>query len=264
MTTKGATVGLKVPFAKQIPIALDDPFVATGAPGAAAVSVVDVAGIDVVQALRERDLPGARERRRRRVRLVAHLEVRVKRGEVPRDVRPEISCEPFRRTMQFRVAIVFAGNEQRGNLEPYVRLAPQVDERLEHGLELREAEPVIELLSETLEVHVGGVHVSVEFGPRIRSEVARGHGNSRDAELAACIGGVDGVFGEDDGVVVGERDRPAPQAQRGPGDLFRRSSVRQAVPLARLADVPVLAKTTAEIAPGSAKRQHAGARQEMI
>src|ERR1700739_3617925 len=56
VTAKRATVNVEVPFAKHIPVALAESLAAPGAARAAAISVVNVAGIDVVQALRERDL----------------------------------------------------------------------------------------------------------------------------------------------------------------------------------------------------------------
>ena len=85
---------------------------------AAAFSVVDITSVHVAQAFRHRDFTGARERGRRSVGLVAHFEIGVKCAEVPRYIGAEIFGDPFGSAVQFGVAVVFAGNEKRGDLKP--------------------------------------------------------------------------------------------------------------------------------------------------
>ena len=86
-----AAVGGQVPVAQDVPVAFDQQLAAAGAPGAAAVAVVDVAGVGVAEAVGRRDRAGAGQSRRRRVRLVEHAEIGMERREVQRDVGAEVS-----------------------------------------------------------------------------------------------------------------------------------------------------------------------------
>jgi hypothetical protein len=73
-----------------------------------------------------------------------------------------------------------------------------------------DAQLVIEVVGEGLEVDVGGIHHRKELARRLGVDVAGGHGDVADALLAAGQRGVDGVFGKDHRVVVGEGHASAP------------------------------------------------------
>src|SRR5579871_3247906 len=79
---------IEIPLAKIVPIALDQDFVALRAPRAAAAAVMDIPHVNIPQPLGQRDIPRACQRRGWRARLVEHLEVRMKRREMPRHIRP--------------------------------------------------------------------------------------------------------------------------------------------------------------------------------
>src|SRR5205823_11806891 len=102
----------EIPFSKLIPVALDQQFAATWTPGAATLAVMDVSGVNVIQTLRTRDLASAGERCRWRVRFIEHLEVGMKRREMPRHLRPQIFSKPLGRAMQLGVAVILPRNEQ--------------------------------------------------------------------------------------------------------------------------------------------------------
>ena len=87
---------------------------------------MDISSINVVQTLRTRDLACAGERCRWCMRFVEHLEVGMKRREMPRYVRPEIFRKPLARAMQLGLAVVLAGNEQRRDFKPDVRFASEI------------------------------------------------------------------------------------------------------------------------------------------
>ena len=53
----------------------------------------------------------------------------------------------------------------------------ELDERVEHRLQVRAAELHVELLGEALEVDVGGVHLRVELARAARRDVAGGDGD---------------------------------------------------------------------------------------
>ena len=61
-TTVFASMIDQVPLTQLVPVAFDKKFAAPWTEGAAAIRVMDVAGIDIVQALRESYLPRAVQR----------------------------------------------------------------------------------------------------------------------------------------------------------------------------------------------------------
>src|SRR3546814_5984294 len=85
------------------------------------------------------------------------------------------------------------------------------------------AQPLVEAVGEALEVDVGGVHPAIELGARIRVDVSGGDRDVLDALLAAGGRDVDGIFQEDDRIVVGIGDGTAPGLPRGGGDGLWRS-----------------------------------------
>src|SRR5438876_771199 len=117
VTARSATAVFKIPLTELVPIALDEQLTATGTPRATAIAIVDISSVNVMQTFRARDLSRARKRRRGRMRFIKHLEIRMKCREMPRHIRPQIFDEPFRRAMQFVVAVVLAGDQQRRDFE---------------------------------------------------------------------------------------------------------------------------------------------------
>src|SRR5438105_12691058 len=115
---------------------------------------MDVARIDVAQAVSQADLPRAGEYAERRRRLVQHLEVGMEGGEVQWHVRAELTMDPARERIDLRVGIVLAGDQQGGDLQPDRRLVPQVLQRVQDGVEVPETEAAIEVLGEPLQVDV--------------------------------------------------------------------------------------------------------------
>src|SRR5207244_565186 len=78
-----------------VPVANDDGTVATRTKSAATFRIVHVAGVDVAQAFRERDVARASQRSGRGMRDVGELVVGVKRGEMQRDIGTELAHDPF-------------------------------------------------------------------------------------------------------------------------------------------------------------------------
>ena len=101
-TTVFASMIDQVPLTQLVPIAFDEKFTAPWAEGAAAIRVMDVAGINIVQALRESYLPRAVQRLSWSARLVEHFEIGMKSREVPRHIRSEVFGEPLRGAMNLR------------------------------------------------------------------------------------------------------------------------------------------------------------------
>src|SRR6266853_1450495 len=189
-----------------VPVAHDQGLGTAGTESRAAIEVVHIAGVDVAQTFGQRNVARAGQRRRGGADDVGHLVVGMESGEVERHVRSELACNPLALGLDLRVGIVLAGNQQRGDLGPDIGLVVEIDERVEHRLQVRAAYLDIELVGEALQVHVGRVHLGVEVATRLDSYVARRHRDRLNAEIVAGIGGIHRVLGENHRVVVGKRD----------------------------------------------------------
>src|SRR5439155_24924735 len=86
-------VGQLVPL-DHVPVPLNHTLPATGAGGGLPGRVMHVARVHVAQAPLQGDPPGHPQRLRRGTRDIHHLEIRMERGEVQRNVRPEMLAEP--------------------------------------------------------------------------------------------------------------------------------------------------------------------------
>src|SRR5262249_52941462 len=117
---------------------------------------------------------------------------------------------------------------------------------------------------ERLQVDVGRVHDGVKVAARLLRDVSGGHGHGFHADRATRLRRIDGVLGEDDGIVVRERDAGAARLARRLRYLLRPSRIAEPLHLPSLGDVPILAELAPEIAPCRAEAEHAGPRQEVI
>jgi hypothetical protein len=161
-------------------------------------------------------------------------------GEVHRHVHAQLARDPPALRADLPVGIVLPGDEERGDLVPDVGFVLEVDQRVEHRRQLRARELHVEIVGETLQVHVGRVHLRVELAARLRRDVARRHRDREDAVLVARVGRVHRVLGEDHGIVVGERHAAGTALHCGARDRIGRRGIHEAVHLARLGDVMVL------------------------
>ena len=122
-----------------VPVAHDHRLAAPGAEGRTPLAVVHVAGVDVMQAFRQGDLARPGQRRSRRGHDIHHLVIGMERREMKRHVGSQLAHDPLRLGLDFGVGIVLAGNDQVGDLEPDVGLVLELDERVEHRLQVRTA-----------------------------------------------------------------------------------------------------------------------------
>jgi hypothetical protein len=184
--------------------------------------------------------------------------------EVKRHVGPELFHDPFAQSANFLRRIVFSRNEQRRDLDPGLRLVLHVAERVEHGIERAGAKLAVEILSESLEVDIGGIHGGKEFRPRRLADIAGCHRHGLHASLAAGDGDINRIFKEDHRVVVSEGHRAGAASHGGLRDRLGRGVLLEPVVGAGFGDVPVLAELAREIAPGGAERENRRSRQEMV
>jgi hypothetical protein len=184
--------------------------------------------------------------------------------QVQGDIDPQVLGDPVAHAGDLVGRVVLAGDHQGGELEPDLGLALEVEQGVQHGLEVGEAELVVEALGEGLQVDVGCVHAGEEFRPGFGGDVARRDRHGPQARPAALAGRVQGILGPGHGVVVGEGHASAAQAQGGLGDLSGGGLFTEGLDLVGLAHMPVLAEAAAQVASGRPEGEHAGAGQEVV
>src|SRR5207245_7630681 len=101
-----------------VPIPRDHGVTAVRAVGAAALGIVHVACIHIVQAVPQRDLARARQRRGRRRRYVHHLVIGMEGGEVQGYIWSQFRCDRAALGVALGVRVVLAGYEGRRCWEP--------------------------------------------------------------------------------------------------------------------------------------------------
>src|SRR2546427_366365 len=104
---------------------------------------------------------------------------------------------------------------------------------------------------------------------RAFSSVAGGVGNLSSIlksgwKAVKCQRDINGVFGEDDRIIVREGHSLAAEPLRRPGDRLWGGGIRQAVDLTGFADTPILAELAAEVAARRAEGEHAGAGVKVV
>ena len=260
----GAVAVFEVPADDVVPVALDEGFAAVVAEGGVAFGIVDVAGVGVADAVLHGDAAGLAQGFGRRGGYVAHFPVGVEGGEVDGDVGTQAFDDPLGHGLKFGFGVVFSGDQQGGDFQPGVGFALDVFQRFQHRLQVGAGEFPVEFFVEGFQVDVGGVHVAEELGAGFGGDVAGGDGDRANAFFAAGLGGVDGVFQEDDRVVVGVGDAAAAELARCFGQLFGGGGLLQRVHFARFAHVPVLAELAGEVAAGGTEREHGGAGKKMV
>ncbi len=264
LAVRAMTLRCQGVVANRVPVADDQWLVALRAVGAAAAAVVDIAGVNVVQAGIAGDLAGLGEGGRWCCRGVGHFPVRVEGREMQRHVRAEFAGDPLRQLGDFADAIVVAGDEQGGDFQPAIGAMVDVNQPIEHCWQVRAAELAVKVVGEGLEVDIGRIHHRKKLACRGLMDVARRHRHIVDAQLAAGEGGVDGVFGKNHRVVVGVGHALRAVAFGGLGDGLRAGGVHQAIHVFGARNVPVLAELAGEIAARRAKGKDAAAGVKVI
>ena len=133
---------------------------------------------------------------------------------------------------------------------------------------IRFATPATDLLvkpfCESLEIHIGRVHVSIELLSGRITHISCCHRDRFDASLAAGLRRIDGILVKDDRIVIREGNRAAAEFRRRACNGLRRCFLRQRLHLARLAHVPILAELAGEVAARRAEGEHRTSRKKMM
>lgn len=216
--------------------------------GGLVFGVVDIAEVGVVDASVEGYLSCMKECVVWGSWGVLHFVIGVEGGEVEGDIWAEVIDDPVTEGAQFVGGIVFAGDQECGDLEPDVGLVLEVDECVQDGLELGLCEFSVEGFGEGFEIDVGGVDGLEELCAGVGADVAGGDGYGFDAFTLCGLSDVDGVLSPDDRVVVGEGDAAAAAVFGGVHDCYWCGERGEGVHLSTFGDVPVLAELAAEVA----------------
>jgi hypothetical protein len=93
---------------------------------------------------------------------------------------------------------------------------------------------------------------------RLGMDIAGSHGNRMDATFVAGTGSVDGILGKNHRIVVGKCNTCTVRRLCSQCDGLRAGLIHQAIHILRLADIPVLAEFTGQVAPRRTKGKHRG------
>ena len=149
---------------------------------------------------------------------------------------PRCSTIQRRQLVDLVVAVVVAGDEQRGDLHPHA-VGDQPLQRVEHRLQVAAAHLPVEVLGERLQVDVDGIHPREQLLARPVAHVAGADRDRADAGGVAGVGDVDRVLEEDDRVVVGEGDAGAALRRGRAGDASPGSAASASVSISRLLEM---------------------------
>ena len=247
-----------------VPVANNQCSMATWTESGTTFIVVNIAGKNVMQTGVKRNLAGLGQGGGWRGRNITHFPVGMEGSEMERYIGAEFFGNPTGEFLDFLRAVILAGDEQGGDFQPATGFVVDVGEDVEDGLQVGDAELVIETVGEGLEINVGSIHHSEKFTRRFRVDVAGGYCHIANAQLAAGEGRVDGVFGEDHRIIVGVGNGIGTVAFGGLGNGLRTGAVHQAVHVFRLGDVPVLAELAGEVAAGGTEGKNAAAGVKMV
>ena len=178
-------------------------------------------------------------------RPIHHPKIWMERGEMDWDVWAKLLEDPVAHPSELFRRVVAIGNDEIGDFEPNIRFVFQVTKRIENGFQARIRDLAIEILCKGFEIHIGCVHVNIEFTTRFRRHIACRYRNTLNPERAASLGGIDGVLRPDDRIVVGKCHTLASEFVGRVCNQFRLRNGAQLGNLSRFRDIPVLAKLAA-------------------
>ena len=194
---------------------------------------------------------------------VAHPVGRMEARDVPGDPRVDPPDEGGE-GLEFRSAVVPAGDDQRGHLDPGTHVVQEADVLL-HGFEAGAADLPVVLLGKALQVDIGGVQEPPEF-PQGRL----GHVSVRDEDVPQAAPGrkpgrLQGELEEDRGFGIGIGDAFRSGPEGGLHHLLRPDRIARdpAVVPRGLGDLEVLAVPAAEVAAGAGDGEGPAAGQEV-
>lgn len=140
--------------------------------------------------------------------------------------------------------------------------------QIEQGIEYRgkraAADLAIEAVAETLEINVGGIHVTEKLLPGRRTDVAGADRHGLDIQLVTGDRHVAGVFKKNDRIIIGKGNACASVTPGGHGQILWGGAVGQGINFPGFTDIPVLTEFATQIASGGPKGEHGASGIKMI
>ena len=135
-------------------------------------------------------------------RTVRHTKIGVKGRKMNRHLIPHATQDPVTHPADLVRRIICIRNDEIRDFEPHIAVMLQPPKRLQHGLQMRVGNTMVEFFSKCLQIDVGRVHVFKERSTGLRLDVPRSDRHRLDARVAAGLGAIDGIFGPNHRVVV--------------------------------------------------------------
>src|SRR5215510_3416441 len=188
----------------------------------------------------------------------------MERREVKRHRISYIFENPITELLSFFGSIVLVRDHQICDLEPDVSFNLKPLEGIEHRVEVRKCNLVVETLCKGFQIHVGCVDVAINLRPCLRRDVTRGDHDALQTLFPSKTGNINNKFPPDHRIIISKRNTRNLVLHCQLHDFFWAGTETMRFVELGLADTPVLTKATAEIATRGAKAQDAGSRQKMI
>ena len=195
---------------------------------------------------------------------ILHPEIGMKRSEVEWYLITDRIQDPVAHLTQFAWIVVCVRNDQIGDFKPDRGFSLQIDQSIQHRLQVRIGDLLIKLFGKRFQVDVGSIHIRKELAPRFGTDVSGGHCDRLNAQFMTGARGVDRILSPNDWIVIRESNAGATQFAGRARHGHRFSDRAQTFDLARFRNIPVLAKLAAQVATRCAKRKNRRARKKMI
>ena len=143
---------------------------------------MNVAFVDELQAGFLGNLASFMQSFRKSGRLVLELEIRVKGGEVKRNIGTEMREDPLGEFVGFRWIVVEGRDHKIGDFEPHIGFVLEPKKGVENGLKVREGDFAVEIFGEGFQIDVSGVDVVVDVVEGFVGDVAVGNHDGFQAE----------------------------------------------------------------------------------
>lgn len=172
-------------------------------PGTSPLAVDNIPGINIMNPIISGNLTGVHQGCHGGWGDGTHFPVGVECGKVDGDIWSEVFDDPLGELLKFFGGIVESGDQEGGEFEPHFGFFGDVFEDIEYGLQVTAAKVVVKVVGECFQVDVGGIHVVEEVYCGFWVDIAGCDGYRLDFLFVAGLGAIDGVFQEDNGIVVG-------------------------------------------------------------
>ena len=141
-----------------MPVSFDQSLAAARTGGRSTFPVMDIAGVDVPQAIAQSDTPRPLDGIGRCPLPIIQFVGGMKRREMQGDFGAQVIADPARHGVEFGITVVEPGNQERGDLQPTIRIVIHRLQRVEHRSQVSAGLPDIEIIRECFQIDIGRIH----------------------------------------------------------------------------------------------------------